>query len=331
MQASTLASPTSSFVAYHPEFLAVAGDDPHLHRVVDIDAHEGPVYVANEDALYFTSSPRFGHPASRRDPRVAIRRVALNGDRFPLAPQAVSTVRHDANGANGMALDRDGRLVVCEQGSHERQAGIGRVDPATGVHETLAEMWTVRRFNSPNDLVVKSDGTIWFTDPGYGYLQGFRPRPELGDFVFRFDPATGRVGAVAVGFDKPNGLVFSPDENVLYVTDSGANQESGSYYPDRPHHIVAFDVSQGRRLEGRRPFAVTEPGIPDGIKVDAAGRVYVSSARGVLVLSPQGEPIGEIHLPGAVNFTFGGPDRNILFITADTAIWAAVLAVQGPS
>ena len=137
------------------------------------------------------------------------------------------------------------------------------------------------------------------------------------------------MSVVADSFEKPNGLAFSPDESVLYVGDSGANQERGSFYPKLPHHIVAFDVAAGRRLINSRLFAVNAPGFPDGIKVDREGRVYASSFAGVQVFSPHGDLIGEIDLPGAVNFAFGGADRNVLFITADDAIWAAVLNATG--
>jgi gluconolactonase len=142
--------------------------------------------------------------------------------------------------------------------------------------------------NSPNDVVVRSDGTIWFTDPSYGFLQGFRPEPEAGDYVYRYDPRTDELAPVADSFDKPNGLAFSPDERTLYVTDSGANQETGSYYPRRPHHIRAFDVIAGGQLAGERLLAVTTPGFPDGIKVDADGRVYASSFGGVQVFASHG-------------------------------------------
>jgi gluconolactonase len=320
----------SAFVAHDSAFAQVLGDAPRLHRVVDTDAHEGPVYVEAHDALYFTSLPHVGEPPVPEFPMVAIRRLALDGTRFPLGPDRVSTLVDNANAANGMALDREGRLVVCEQGTLAQPGAIGRVYPETGDHETLIDAWRGQRLNSPNDVVVKSDGTIWFTDPGYGHLQGFKPEPQVGDFVYRFDPDTDTVSVVADGFDKPNGLAFSPDEKVLYVTDTGANQETGSYYVNRPHHIVAFDVRDGRRLTGRRLFAVTTPGFPDGVKVDSEGRVYASAFSGVLVHSPDGDLIGEIRVPGAVNFAFGGPDRNVFFITADTAIWAAVLAARGP-
>ncbi len=303
------------FEVHAREFADVIGDAPRLERLVDVDAHEGPVYVAGENALYFTSLPEPG-------PEVAIKRLDL-------ASLEVSVVRRSANGANGMTLDRQGCLVVCEQGALGERARISRLDPATGTVETVVDAWGEVPFNSPNDVVVRSDGTIWFTDPSYGYLQGFKPEPQAGDHVYRHDPAIGRTTVVADSFDKPNGLAFSPDERVLYIGDSGANQEVGSFHPARPHHIRAFDVLDGRRLAGDRLFAVVNPGFPDGLKVDADGRVYASAYSGVQVFSPAGDELGEIRLPGAVNFTFGGPGRSTLFITADTAVWAATLAAKG--
>lgn len=317
------------FTSHDPAFSDVLGDDPRLVRVVDTDAHEGPVYVAGEDALYFTSLPREG-AGGPGAPEVDVRRVRLDRMRFPLEGNRVETVLAAANAANGMTLGLDGSLVVCEQGTQTSHGRISRLDPATGAREGIVESWRGLRLNSPNDAVVARDGSIWFTDPGYGHLQGFKPEPVVGDYVYRYDPASGRAEVVADSFDKPNGLAFSPDESVLYVGDSGANQERGSYYPGRPHHIVAFDVTGGRRLTGARLFAVTAPGFPDGIKVDTEGRVYASSFAGVQVFSPLGSLLGEIDLPGAVNFTFGGAGRNVLFITADTAIWAAVLNATGP-
>jgi gluconolactonase len=280
-----------------------------LTRVVETDAHEGPVYVAGEDALYFTT----------QRPEVAIQRLALDGSRFPLEPSRITTVRAAANMANGMALDADGRLVVCEQGTLWRPAAITRVDRVTGGVETVVDEWLGLRLNSPNDVVVKRDGTIWFTDPSYGYLQGFRPAPQVGDQVFRYDPRTGALSVVADGFDKPNGLAFSPREDVLYVGDNGD-----------PHQIVAFEVVDGRRLTRGRVLAGSTPEHPDGLKVDAGGRVYVSAAEGVRIFDASGDQVGTIALPGAVNFTFGGPEGNVLFITADDAIWAAVLDTAGP-
>ena len=305
---------SASFETYAPSFADVLGDAPRLEKVLDVDAHEGPVYVEAEDALYFTSFPKPG-------PQVSIKRLDLE-------TLEVSVARRDANGANGMTLDRKGRLIVCEQGSLTERARISRFDPVSGWIEAIADEWDGLPLNSPNDVVVGSDGTIWFTDPSYGSLQGFRPAPSAGDNVYRHDPATGRTTVVSDSFDKPNGLAFSPDERLLYVGDSGANQEAGSYYPERPHHIRVFAVADGEPA-GDHLFAVTNPGYPDGLKVDSAGRVYASSASGVQVFASTGVLLGEIRLPGAVNFTFGGADRSTLFITTDTAIWAATLGAKG--
>jgi gluconolactonase len=266
-------------------------------RVVATDAHEGPVYAADEDALYFTTVPQ---------PDVAIKRLDIGSGR-------ITVVRADANKANGMTLDRDGRLVICEQGTSTEPARISRLDRRTAAAETVVDAFEGRPLNSPNDVVVRSDGTIWFTDPSYGHLQGFRPEPRLPDAVYRYDAGTDRVSVVADTLEKPNGLAFSPDESVLYVADNGA-----------PHHLLAFDMAGGSRV-----VAVGAPGHPDGVKVDAEGRIYISSGDGIEVLCPDGRRVGEIDLPGAVNFTWGGRHRNVLYITADTAIWAAVMNEKG--
>jgi len=319
----------AGFEAHDAEFRAVLGPNPRLVWVAETDAHEGPVYVPAEDALYFTTLPRAGSIPAPGFPVVAIKRLALDGDWFPLDRERISTVRAVTRAANGMTLDGEGRLVVCEQGTRAEPARIARFELATGAVETIVDAWGALPLNSPNDVVVKGDGTIWFTDPSYGHLQGFRPEPLVGDYVYRYDPTSDRLSVVADGFDKPNGLAFSPDESVLYVTDSGANQAPGSYHVRRPHHIKAFDLRGGRHLAGERLFAVTTPGFPDGVKVDDAGRVYASASSGVQVFTSAGDLLGQIHLPGAVNFAFGGRAGNVLFITTDTAVWAAVLQATG--
>jgi gluconolactonase len=317
------------FEVYDSEFEAVLGRYARLMLVAEADAHEGPVYVPGEDALYFTTVPRAPAIPASGTPRAAIKRLALDGLRLPVDPSRLSTLPVPVHMPNGMTLGGDGCLVVCEQGTRSAPARISRVDPLTGRVDTLVDNWGGLSLNSPNDVVVRRDSTIWFTDPSYGHLQGFRPEPQVGDHVYRFDPRSGRLSVVADSFDKPNGLAFSPDEQTLYVTDSGANTEPGSYHVGRPHHVIAFDVLDGRHLGPGRLFAVTTPGFPDGLKVDRAGRVYASSSSGVQVFSRAGDLIGQISLPGAVNFTFGGPGGQVLFITTDTAIWAAVLATAG--
>jgi gluconolactonase len=328
-QAADAREANPGFEFYDSEFAAALGPAARLALVAETDAHEGPVYIPGEDALYFTSLPGKVDIPAPGTPGAYVKRLALDGLNFPVDPWRLSVVPAPVHMPNGMTLGHDGSLVVCEQGTHAEHARISRVDPTTGEVETVVGAWGGLRLNSPNDVVVRSDGTIWFTDPSYGYLQGFRPEPQIGDYVYRYDPASGRLSVVAESFDKPNGLAFSPDEQTLYITDSGANQEPGSYHVGRPHRIMAFDVQGGSHLGPGRLFAVTTPGFPDGIKVDLAGRVYASSFSGVQVFSPAGDLIGQIRLPGAVNFTFGGPGGKVLFVTTDTAIWAAVLATAG--
>src|SRR6266508_5387043 len=153
---------SSPFVALDPEFRAVTGDAPQLAPVAQSNAHEGPVYVPDEDALYFTTLPESGSVPAPGFPTVDVKRVALDGDRFPLDPDPVSTVRENANVANGMALDLEGRLVACEQGTRSQHAAITRFERGGGTVETLVDGWGDLRLNSPNDVVVKSDGAIWF-------------------------------------------------------------------------------------------------------------------------------------------------------------------------
>jgi gluconolactonase len=312
-----IVSPSPGFVTHAREFEQVLGAEPRIVVAIATDAHEGPVYVPDEDALFFTTVPRRTGHLDPTLPLVSVRRLALDGRRFPLEPRRLTTLRAPANAANGMTLDREGRLVICEQGSYREPAAITRLDRGTGAIETVVDHAEGRPLNSPNDVVVARDGAIWFTDPSYGHLQGFRPEPAGGDVVYRYDPAARRVDVAASGFDKPNGLVFSPAGDVLYVSDNGA-----------PQHVVAYDVAAGRATN-RRVFAPGTPGHPDGLAVDACGRLYASAANGIHVFSRGGELLGEIELPGAVNFTFGGRDRDILFVTADTAVWAVFLCAKG--
>lgn len=214
--------------------------------------------------------------------------------RLDLATGEVTTVREHTGVANGMTRD-NGTLLVCEQAP----AAITRVDPRTGtVVETVVDAFEGRPLNSPNDVIVDSRGAIWFTDPSYAHLQGFGPEPQLPDAVYRH--ADGELERFAAGFEKPNGLALSPDERVLYVGDSEA--------------CVIWAFESG----ARRRFADIAPGYPDGLKVDAAGRVWTTAGDGVQIFDPDGRQVGLIPLPGAVNFTFGD---GAVFITTDDAIW----------
>jgi len=312
----------SPFIVYAPEFLEVLGPAPELSTVPNVNAHEGPVYVRQWNAVLYTTVP-----ATTNVPLFGDRNVAIG--RLDVDSLEVSTFVAATDMANGMTMDRQGRLLICEQGTRSRPARITRMDLDSKRTETVVESWFGLSFNSPNDVVVKSDGTIWFTDPSYGSLQGFRNTPQVGDFVYRFDPADGSTSVVADSFNKPNGLAFSPDESILYINDSAAIQGPGTYFAGLPHHIRAFDVHAGRQLRGDRLLAVVTPGIPDGLKLDSAGRVYSSSFSGVQVFNPDGKILGEILAPGVANFCFGGAGNDTIFAMCDTNITIARIAAKG--
>ncbi len=291
--------------------------------VAAVPAHEGPVYSPAENALYVTTLPV---PRAGAEPDVAILRIALHGRRRPVPDAAVSVVRSPAGAANGMALDRDGALLVCEQGGPHTAAALTRVDPATGERTVLVDGHDGRPLSSPNDVVVAPDGAVWFTDPSYGYLQGFRPAPALPDAVYRLDRVTGHLTVASTAQDKPNGLAFSPDGRALYVADSGAIHGPGDLDPRRPHHVLRYDVAAGR-LTGRRVVAEV-PGFPDGLAVTGDGRLLVCCAAGIHVLDGEGALLSVLDVPGAVNLTLGGHDPQVAFVTTDTAVVAVALPEQ---
>ncbi|HET6679978.1 MAG TPA: SMP-30/gluconolactonase/LRE family protein [Gemmatimonadaceae bacterium] len=215
----------------------------------------------------------------------------------------VTSWRSPSAGSNGNTLDVEGRIVTAQ---HDGQ--ITRTDADGGV-DTLVSAWDGHALSSPNDLVVKSDGTIWFTDPPYGL--GDRTQATPGNYVYRFDPATGAVRPVVTDADRPNGLCFAPGEGTLYVADSG-----------EPHHIRAFTVT-GDSLSDGRVFAVIEPGAPDGIRCDEHGNVWTSSGDGAQIYASDGALIARIMLPqAAANLAFGGADGTTLYFTARTSLYS---------
>lgn len=236
----------------------------------------------------------------------------------------VGVFRADANFSNGNTRDREGRLVSCEHGGRR----VTRTEP-DGTITVIADRYAGKRLNSPNDVVVKSDGTIWFTDPTYGILSDYEghkgEQEQDACHVFCADPATGDLRVVADDFVKPNGLAFSPDESRLFIADSGFSHD-----PDGPHHIRVFDVSPGNSLSGGEVFVEVFPGVPDGFRFDDEGNLWSSAQDGVRVFCPSGTPLGRIRLPTMVsNLTFGGPKRNRLFITATDRLCALYVGVSG--
>lgn len=233
----------------------------------------------------------------------------------------VSVFRQPANYANGNTIDRQGRLVTCEHGGRR----VTRTEH-DGSITVLADRYDGKRFNSPNDVVVKSDGTVWFTDPTYGIdtdYEGHKsPAEQDGSHVYRVD-LDGVVTRVLDDFIKPNGLVFSPDESKLYVVDSGR-----THVPDGPRHIRAFNIDRLGELTGGEVFA--DSGNHDGLRVDEDGRIWTSATGCVQCYEPDGTLLGEIQIGEPVsNVCFGGVKRNRLFITATTSVYAVMLAVSG--
>jgi len=236
----------------------------------------------------------------------------------------VTVHRQPAQHTNGHARDRQGRLVSCSHGAR----AVLRTEP-DGRITVLADRYDGKRLNSPNDLVVKSDGTIWFTDPPYGILSDYEghkaDQEQDGCHVYRLEPDTGDLTVVCDDFVKPNGLAFSPDESKLYVADSGRSHDA-----DGPHHIRVFDVADGRRLTGGEVFCEVEPAVPDGLRVDTQGNVWTSAGDGVQCFDSEGTMLGKILLPRTVaNLTFGGPRKNRLFIAATDQVWACYVATNG--
>lgn len=245
--------------------------------------------------------------------------------RFDEINRTVGVFRQPAQNSNGNTVDREGRLITCEHLTRR----VVRTEH-NGEQTVLADRWQGRRLNSPNDVVVRSDGSIWFTDPSYGILsdyEGRRAESEIGSCnVYRIDPSTGAVELVADDFVKPNGLAFSPDESILYVADTGA-----SHAPDGPRHIRALQVSHdGRRLESSRVFAQCTRGMFDGFRVDHEGRLWASAADGVHAYAPDGTLLGKILIPETVaNVCFGGEKRNRLFMCGTSSLYAVYLNTTG--
>lgn len=236
----------------------------------------------------------------------------------------VSVFRSPSNFTNGNTRDRQGRLVSCEHGLRR----VTRTEP-DGTITVLAESYGGKRLNSPNDVIVRSDGSVWFTDPSYGILsdyEGYKsPQEQATRNVYRLDPESGALDVMVDDFLQPNGLAFSPDETLLYVADSGA-----SHAPEAPRHIRVFDVVDGKTLANSRVFATIDKGLPDGMRVDTSGNVWSSAADGVHCFASDGTLLGKILVPQTVaNLTFGGPRRNRLFITATRSLYAIYVTATG--
>ncbi|WP_026930396.1 SMP-30/gluconolactonase/LRE family protein [Glycomyces tenuis] len=259
---------------------------------------EGPVYVPSGRYLLFSDIP---------NDRML---------RWDETDGSVSVFRSPAGYTNGHTLDRQGRLVSCEQGA--RRVTRTELDGSVTV---LADRWDGKRFNSPNDAVVSADGAVWFTDPPYGITsdyEGHRASPEIdGCHVYRIDPASGEVERVADDFGRPNGLAFSPDERRLYIADTARG------------HIRSFAVD-GAALSGGEVFAESPGGNFDGLRTDVEGRVWAAAAD-VFCFHPDGTPLATLPIPqpAVSNLVFGGPKRNRLFVCATDSVYSLLLSTNG--
>jgi gluconolactonase len=254
---------------------------------------EGPIWI-NEDGGYLVFSDIPANELKRWDRASGVR-----------------TFRSPSGNANGNTLDREGRLLSAEQ-------QVGRISRTekNGAIATVVDAFEGAKLSSPNDVVVRRDGTIWFTDPTYGI--GSRKQETKGNYVYRFDPAATRLTAVVLDAVMPNGLCFSNDERTLYVADSG-----------KPRHIRAFAVDVTGGLDAGRVFATIDKGGPDGIKCDEFGNVWSSTGDGVQVFSPAGKLVARVLLPeSAANLAFGGPQGRTLFMTARTSLYAIETLVR---
>ena len=298
---------------FDPRFAPVAASAGALQRLcTGAIWSEGPVWMREDGSVLWSDIPN--DRMLRWHPE-----------------QGMSVWRQGAEFTNGHTRESDGALLHCSHGL--RAVVRTRFGPGLQAlpDEIVVDRYQGRRLNSPNDIVVKSDGTIWFTDPPYGIAsnrEGHQADSELGDcYVFRLDPRSGALRIVSDFVEEPNGLAFSPDESVLYVSDTSAalRQDGGGH-----HHIVAFDVVDGQDLVRPRVFAVIEPGLADGMRVDMHGFVYTSSGDSVQIYHPDGIRLARIPVPEKVgNLTFGGPAGDELFICASSSLYRIRLRTRG--
>jgi gluconolactonase len=265
---------------------------------------EGPLWFGDSNCLLFQDLPR------NRTMRWS-------------ETEGVSIFRDPSHYANGQTRDRQGRLIAC---AHQARC-IFRTEH-DGAITTLASHHNGKRLNAPNDVVVKSDNTIWFTDPIYGIstdYEGGRQTSEQPPAVCCFDPASKIIRIVADDFGGPNGLAFSPDESCLYITETGDQTK-----PNPLQKIRVFDVTPENTLRNGRDFHKIDPGYADGIRTDEHGNIWSSAADGVHCISSQGELLGKIPIPQRVsNLCFGGPHKNRLFIAASHTLYSLFVNVRG--
>ena len=297
---------TNNFEIFDERFKSILLPDSKLEQLASGAVwSEGPVYFEHDESVIWSDIP-------------GNRLLHWN------ASDGMSEFLKPSHFQNGHTLDLQGRIIACSHG----ERAIVRLEH-DGNWTVLVNRFEGKRLNSPNDVVVKSDGTIWFSDPPYGLIQpneGYGGAQEqAGCFVYRFDPVNLDIDAVVTDMEKPNGLAFSPDEKILYVSDTSASHDENG-----KNQIRAYDVIDDSSTANGRVFAVIEPGLPDGFRLDKQGWIFTSSEDSVQVLTPQGELLGKILVPEKIgNLTFGGKNKDRLFIAASSSLYAITLNTQG--
>lgn len=288
------------------EILQIEILDPEMQQIIDVEPSiihiggefkftEGPVWMEAEQCLLFSDIPA----------NIIYRWSCGDG---------LSEWRNPSHNANGNTTDHQGRLITCEHTSRQ----VTRTDKEGNI-SVLADSYQGKRLNSPNDVVVKSDGTIWFTDPPYGITPDTIEQPK--NYVFRLNPDTLELVPVAEDFSRPNGLCFSPDEEYLYIDDSDRDIHH--------HHIRRFKVQADNSLKDDGVFTVISPGVADGIRVDPAGRLYSSAEDGIQIFHPDGRMLGKILTPQRTSNCTFAPLGGItyLFTTATASVWGISLKI----
>ena len=280
----------------HEKIDSIRSEDSKLEKLATGILTEGPLWNASKGFLLFSD-------------------IRANCIYKWSTDEGVTVFRSPSGNSNGLTYDKEDGLIMCEHGNRR----LSKLNP-DNTYTVLVHKFQGKRLNSPNDVVVKSDGTIYFTDPPYGIQPEEQELPFQG--VFRFDPEDQNLTLLADDFERPNGLAFSPDERLLYIADSFQK------------HIRVFDVNSDGALENSRVFAETHsesPGVPDGMKVDVEGNLYVVAAQGVWVFSKDGEKLGMIKVPDPrpTNCGWGDQDWKSLFIAARTSVYRIRLSIRG--
>lgn len=331
-QRSSASSPQLPVQSFDPAFTTIVGRTPKLVPLArGFGFLEGPVFLKNkgdDGGLVLVTDQVHNSIYAMRW------KGLVHGAITSQSWEKPTLFRNPSGVADGQYADQQGNVLTAETTgrrisiTRSLSPNLNSPDPQA---PTLIDSFQGKRLNSPNDLVVKRDGSIWFTDPSYGSLQFPGQPAELPNNVYRYDPRTRQLSIVENSLMMPNGIAFGPNEKTLYIIDSAAIQGPGTYFPYLPHRIYVYDVgTDGKTLTNKRLFASISPGFPDGMRLDEKGNVYVGTLEGIHVLNPQGRLIGKLLLgKQTANLTFGGAANDILFIGASDTLWAIRLNIRG--